>query len=172
LKDLDYNFGTIMRSAPRALTLLAAILLAACAGDSSGPSLGDLHYEFALYGHCGAAGCDSTYTAVQPGDTLGFWLLIQDDTPDTAALPRVRPGCALNLVIQRTGTFDSEVDVPAAPTCPDSLEIGGDNWPGSLTTNRIYTFRVPDGLPSGTYQVNSKVLQSPRVDRAVRFTIP
>lgn len=151
------------------LAVIAVALVTACTSD---PSLGDLRYQFALYGHCGAAGCDSTFTAIQPGDTIGFWLLLQDDTPDTTALPLIRAGCALNLVIQRTGTTGAPIDVPAAPTCPDSVEVGGDNWPRYVFTNRIYIFKVPEGLPSGTYIVRSEVLQRPRIDRVVRFTIP
>lgn len=150
--------------------MLAALAVASCSTDA-GPSLGDLRYVFADYSHCGVAGCDSVFSAVQHGDTLGFFLSIQDDTPDTAALPRVRPFCATNLVIRRTLPPQVEIDIPRTPTCPDSTRVGGDNWPGSINTDRLYYFGIPDTLPAGTYTVTSKVLAEPRVDRTATFTI-
>lgn len=161
-----------MRPPGTPLLLLGAmaIALTACAGDS-GPTLGDMRYQFFALSHCGAGACDSVFTAVEPGDTVGFFLLIQDDTPDTTALPRVRPICATNLEIRHALIPEAGFDYPATPTCPDSTILGGDNWPRSLTTGRIYYIGIPDGLPPGDYTVTSKLLAEPRVDRTTKITI-
>lgn len=154
------------------LWLAAALTLVACAADSTGPSLGSIQYTFTEFDTCTAVSCDTAHRTLQPGDTIGFEVDINGPTPDSLAIPEVRPSCAVNLEIRRTGGSGAVLTVPTSATCPDSVILGGDNWPGGgILTERVYVWKIPDSLAAGSYTVTSKVLVKPRVDRTTTFTV-
>ena len=161
-----------MRSISTRFLLAATATLVACTSDSTGPSLGNIEYTFTEFDTCTAVGCDTAQRALQAGDTIGFEVYINGPTPDSSAIPELRPSCAVNLAVRRNGGSGAPLTVPVTATCPDSVIIGGDNWPGGgIHTDRVYIWKIPGSFAAGTYTVTSKVLVKPRVDRTATFTV-
>ncbi|HTK55537.1 MAG TPA: hypothetical protein VL295_01845 [Gemmatimonadales bacterium] len=145
------------------------IALTACLTGESDDALGDARYEIDV--NCETAVCVPPGPLTR-GDTAWVMIIYQDPTPDSTALPMIRPICATNVEVRRADLPLALIQTfPAEPWCPDSLIPGGENWPGSSTVGRLFQWGIPTDLNPGHYILTAKILAEPHVDRSITVEI-
>lgn len=157
----------------RCVVGFAALLLAVGCIEVAGPSSAVLRYQIT------ALGCDTP--CIRPnrtpidsafrGDTVWIEHVIElFSTADTTFVATIRPDCRENVAIEVGTSGDSIVaSMPAPETCPDSTV------PQSFVNNtpltRLTRWPVDTGLTPGLHLIVGRILELPRVEPKLGFTV-
>jgi hypothetical protein len=96
---------------------------------------------------------------VARGDSILVVLIAVDSTSMVDSIS-VRPACAVHAVFTLGAT--TQLEVPATPTCPDSVErVALQVLPTHHIHEQHHVVHLPAGLPVGSYRVRSRLFVSP-----------
>jgi hypothetical protein len=159
-----------MRSCAIPRLLLGLLLLHGCGGGAEPmppPFSLDLFINSCVGPNC--SGGNSPITTAARGSTIAIGYLVDavigaEDTELTT-----RPGCAVNFEIRRglalVGT------VPAAPTCPDSLERLTLDSLAAIPPGLGYIWTIPASLEPGQYRFESVTFRNPPIGGLITLEI-